>query len=269
MYPYTAGATGFDAAMPQWVRDGGLEAWIARMKRPEIRRRLLEEMRAPPPGFESALIASGPEGARLLAFRNPALKPLIGRTLAEVAKARGASPDETVIDLVIEDGTRVGVAYDIASEANIRRQVGLPWMSFCSDERATAPEGVFLKFAQHPRAYGAFARVLGRYVRDEAAATLPDAIRRMTALPAETLSLRDRGRLMVGCYADVVTFDPATIQDHATFERAQVFATGVHHVLVNGQLAVDGGRVTSARAGRIVRGPGWTGAAPNLATGRS
>ena len=257
MYPYTAGATGFDASMPHWVLDGGLEAWIARMKEPATRARLLREMRAPPAGFESALVASGPEGARLMAFKNDALKPLIGKTLAEVARSRGLSPEETVVDLVIEDGTRVGVAYTVMSEDNVRRQIGLPWMSFCSDERATSPGGVFLEFAQHPRAYGSFARILGRYVRDEGAATPADAIRRLTSLPADNLCLEGRGRLEAGAYADIVIFDPETIQDHATFDHAQRFATGVRHVLVNGAVALDDGSVTDVRAGRAIRGRCW------------
>jgi N-acyl-D-amino-acid deacylase len=261
MYPYTAGATGFDASMPRWVLDGGVEAWIARMKRPDVRARLVKEMTDPPPGFESALVASGPQGARLLAFKNDTLKPLIGRTLAEVAAMRGQDPAEVVIDLVIEDGSRVGVAYTVMSEDNVRRQIGLPWMSFCSDEAATAPEGVFLQCAQHPRAYGSFARILGHYVRDEGIATLAEAIRRLTALPAANLSLDDRGRLEPGKVADVVVFDPDTIRDHATFDHAQAFATGVSHVLVNGGVAVDDGRVTEARFGRAVRGRAWRGRA--------
>lgn len=254
MYPYTAAATGFDAAMPHWVLDGGLEAWIARLKDPVVRARVVKEMQNPPPGFESALAASGPDGARLLEFKNDKLKPLAGKTLAEVAKMRGESPEETVIDLVIEDGSRIGVAYTLMSEDNVRREVGLPWMSFSSDESATAPEGVFLKSAQHPRGYGSFARVLGHYVRDEKAASLPDAIRRLTSLPADNLSLDRRGRLKAGNFADVVVFDPATIQDHATFEHAQVFATGVDYVLVNGGVAVDSGQITATRSGRAVLG---------------
>jgi N-acyl-D-amino-acid deacylase len=259
MYPYTAGATGFDAAMPHWVLDGGLEAWIARMKDPAIRARLVKEMRDPPIGFESALVASGPEGARLLQLKNDALKPLTGKTVAEVAKMWGESPEDTVIDLVIKDGSRVGVAYTIISEDNIRKEIVLPWMSFDSDEAATAPEGVFLKSAQHPRAYGTFARVLAKYVRDEKLITLPDAIHRLTGLPAANLSLKGRGQLKVGNFADVVVFNPATIQDHATFENAQQLATGVQYVLVNGGLALDGGKATGAPTGRVVRGQGWSG----------
>jgi N-acyl-D-amino-acid deacylase len=259
MYPYTAGATGFDAAMPHWVLDGGLEAWIARMKDPEIRARLVKEMRDPPPGFESALVASGPQGARLLQFKSEALKPLTGKTVAEVAKMWGESPEDTVIDLVIKDGSRIGVAYTIISEENIRKEIALPWMSFDSDEAATAPEGVFLKSAQHPRAYGTFAKVLAKYVRDEKIITLPDAIHRLTGLPAANLSLKGRGLLKAGNFADVVVFDPATIQDHAAFENAQQLATGVQYVFVNGGLALDDGKATGGHTGRAIRGQGWRG----------
>jgi N-acyl-D-amino-acid deacylase len=259
MYPYTAGATGFDAAMPHWVLNGGLEAWIARMKDPAVRARLVKEMQHPPSDFESALVASGPDGARLLAFKNEKLKPLTGKTLAEIAKMRGESPEETVIDLVIEDGSRIGVAYTLMSEENVRREVALPWMSFGSDEAATAPEGVFLQSAQHPRAYGTFAKVLGYYVRDEKIITLQDAIHRLTGLPASNLSLEGRGLLKTGYYADLAVFDPATIKDHATFEHAQTFATGMEYVLVNGAFAVDGGHITEARSGRAIRGRAWTG----------
>jgi N-acyl-D-amino-acid deacylase len=259
MYPYTAGATGFDAAMPHWVLDGGLEAWIARMQDPAVRTRLVKEMRDPPPGFESALVASGPEGARLLQLKSEALKPLTGKTVAEVAKLWGESPEDTVIDLVIKDGSRIGVAYTIISEDNIRKEIVLPWMSFDSDEAATAPEGVFLESAQHPRAYGTFAKVLAKYVRDEKLITLPDAIHRLTGLPAANLSLKGRGVLKVGNFADVVVFDPAAIQDHATFENAQQLATGVQYVFVNGGLALDDGKATGAHTGRAIRGQGWQG----------
>ncbi|MBB6252136.1 N-acyl-D-amino-acid deacylase family protein [Nitrospirillum iridis] len=259
LYPYTAGATGFDAAMPHWVLDGGLEAWIARLKDPEARARVVKEMQNPPPGFESALVASGPEGALLLQFKNEKLKPLTGKTLAEVAKARGVSPEEAVIDLVIEDGSRIGVAYTVMSEDNVRKEIAQPWVSFASDEAATAPEGVFLRSAQHPRAYGTFAKVLAHYVRDEKIVPLKDAIHRLSGLPAANLSLKDRGLLKQGYFADVVVFDPATIQDHATFANAQQLATGVQYVFVNGGAALDDGKVTPARAGRVVRGQGWRG----------
>lgn len=261
MYPYVAGATGLDAAMPPWVQDGGLEAWVARLKDPAQRARVKADMDvAHPSNWENFFAGAGPEGMLLLGFKNPKLKPLTGKTLAEVARMRGTSPEDTAMDLVAEDGSRVGVAYFLMTEANVRRAVGLPWMSFGSDEAAPAPEGVFLLAKDHPRAYGNFARVLGHYVRDEHAATLPDAIRRMTSLPADNLSLTGRGRLKVGNYADVVVFDPATIADHATYERPAQLATGVSHVLINGGFAWRDGRPTGNATGRVVRGRAWTGA---------
>jgi N-acyl-D-amino-acid deacylase len=260
MYTYTAGATGLDAAMPTWVQSGGLEAWIKRMKDPAVRARLVREMRTPSNDWENLLLLSGgPENALLLAFKNPKLKPLTGKTLAEVAKMRGKSPEETAMDLVIEDDSRVGTAYFLMSEDNVKREVGLPWMSFGSDAESQAPEGVFLKSSTHPRAYGNFVRVLGHYVRDEKAATLPDAIRRLTSLPASNLGIRQRGTLKSGYYADVVVFDPATIQDHATYDKPKQLATGVEDVFVNGVQVLKDGKHTGARPGRFVRGPGWTG----------
>lgn len=257
MYPYTAAATGFDASMPHWVLDGGLDAWIARMKDPKVRARLVGEMQNP--DYESALAFAGPDGTLLLGFKNPKLKPLAGKTLAEVAKLRGESPEDTVIDLVIEDGSRIGVAYTLMSEDNLRKEVVQPWMSFASDGAAAAPEGVFLKSMEHPRSYGTFAKILAKYVRDEKLVTLPDAIHRLSALPAANLSLKDRGLLKAGYFADVVVFDPATIQDHATYIDAQQLATGVRTVLVNGGVAVDNGKATGAPTGRAIRGRAWKG----------
>jgi N-acyl-D-amino-acid deacylase len=259
MYVYTAGATGLDAAMPPWVQDGGLEAWIARLKDPAVRARVVAEMRAPAPDWENLLGAAGASGTLLLSFKNPALKPLTGKTLAEVARARGVSPEDAAIDLVIEDGSRVGVAYFLMSEDNVRREVALPWVSFDSDEQAPAPEGVFLKSNSHPRAYGNFARVLAKYVREEKVISLQEAVRKLAALPASTLSLADRGRLQAGFSADVVMFDPATIQDHATYEHPHQLATGVDDVWVNGVRALRHGEATGAASGRAVRGRAWTG----------
>ncbi|HWJ59741.1 MAG TPA: D-aminoacylase [Sphingomicrobium sp.] len=260
MYTYTAGATGLDAAMPTWVQSGGLEEWIKRMKDPSIRARLVKEMRTPSNDWENLLLLSGsPDRVLLVAFKNPKLKPLTGKTLAEVAKMRGKSPEETAMDLVIEDGSRVGTIYFIMNEDNVKREVGLPWMSFGSDEASEAPEGVFLKSSSHPRAYGNFARVLAEYVRKDHAATLPDAIRRLTSLPATNLSLRQRGWLKPGYYGDIVVFDPAAIQDHATFEKPKQFATGVDDVFINGVQVLKDGKHTGAKPGRFVRGPGWTG----------
>jgi N-acyl-D-amino-acid deacylase len=259
MYTYIAGATGLNAAMPPWVQDGGLEAWIARLRDPEVRARVIADMRNPKPDWENLLLHAGPDGTLLLAFKNPKLKPLTGRTLGSVAKERGVSPEDAAIDLVIEDGSRVGVAYTLMSEDNVRRQVALPWMSFGSDAAAMAPEGVFLLSNPHPRAYGNFARLLARYVRDERALTLEDAVYRLSGLPAHNLSLADRGLLRKGYFADVVVFDPKTIQDHATFETPHQYSTGVSEVLVNGQIAIRDGAPTGAKPGRFLRGRAWTG----------
>ncbi|HEX5257983.1 MAG TPA: D-aminoacylase [Sphingomicrobium sp.] len=260
MYTYTAGATGLDAAMPTWVQSGGLEAWIARMQDPKVRARVIQEMRTPSNDWENLLLLSGgPQNVLLVSFKNPKLKYLTGKTLAEVAKMRGKSPEETAIELVTEDDSRVGTIYFIMSDANVKREVGLPWMSFGSDEASPAPEGVFLKSQSHPRAYGNVARLLGHFVRDDHAATLQDAVRRLTSLPASNIGIRQRGWLKPGYYADVVVFDPATIQDHATYAKPDQLATGVDDVFVNGVQVMKDGRHTGAKPGRFLRGPGWTG----------
>jgi N-acyl-D-amino-acid deacylase len=260
MYTYLAGATGLDAAMPPWVQSGGLEAWIQRMKDPAVRARLVKEMRTPTNDWENLMLLAGsPDKVLLVSFKNPKLKPLTGKTLGEVARMRGKSPEETAMDLVIEDGSRVGTVYFLMSEDNVKREVGLPWMSFGSDEGSPAPEGVFLKSHSHPRAYGNVARLLGHYVRDEHATTLQDAIRRLTSLPATNLKIRQRGALKPGYFGDVVVFDPATIQDHATYEKPDQLATGVDDVFVNGVQVLKDGMHTGAKPGRVVRGPGWTG----------
>ena len=261
MYVYTAGATGLDASMPSWVQDGGLEAWIARLRDPAIRARVKAEMLTPHPAtWENLYAGAGADGLLLLGFNNPKLKPLAGKTLAEVARERGRSPEDTAMDLVVEDGSRVGVAYFLMDEANVRKEVKLPWMSFGSDADAPAPEGVFLLSKTHPRTYGNFARVLGHYVRETGDIELPDAIRRLTSLPMDNLSIADRGRLKVGNYADVVVFDPATIGDHSTYEKPDQLSTGVLDVLVNGRFAVRDGYSTGQSTGRVVRGRSWTGA---------
>jgi N-acyl-D-amino-acid deacylase len=260
MYTYTAGATGLDAAMPLWVQDGGLEAWIARLRDPAVRAKVIAEMRVlHPQTWENLYGAAGAQGVLLLSLKNPKLKPLTGKTLAEVAKMRGVSPEDAAIDLVIEDGSRVGVAYFLMSEDNVRRQVSLPWVSFGSDEQGDAPEGVFLLSAAHPRAYGNFARVFAQYVRKDHALSIEEAVRKLSALPADNLSLKDRGRLQSGYFADVVVFDPNTIQDHATYERPHQLSTGVSYVVVNGKLALEDGKPTGAASGRVVRGRAWTG----------
>jgi N-acyl-D-amino-acid deacylase len=260
MYTYTAGATGLDAAMPLWVQDGGLETWIERLKDPAIRARVIAEMRDPhPAAWENLLGAAGADGTLLLAFKNPKLKPLTGKSLAEVAKMRGVSPQDAAIDLVIEDGSRVGIAYFLMNEDNIRRQVALPWVSFGSDEAGDAPEGVFLLSAAHPRAYGNFARVFAQYVRKDHALSIEEAVRKLTSLPADNLSLTDRGRLKSGAFADIVVFDPSTIQDHATYEKPHQLSSGVSFVIVNGKMAIKDGKPTGAVSGRAVRGRAWTG----------
>lgn len=257
MYLYTAGATGLDAAIPTWAQAGGLESWIARMKQPEVRARLLAEMRANQSSEFADLVVHQPDKVLMLAFKNPALKPLTGKTLAEIARIRGKSPDETAIDLVIEDGSRVGVAYFIIDEANVRRAAQLPWMSFGSDESAQAPEGVFLLSSAHPRAYGNFARLLGHYARDEKLIPLQEAVRRLAALPAQNLGIKDRGMLRPGYFADIAVFHPAAIRDNATFERPQQLATGMKEVFVNGVEVLRDGAHTGATPGRFVKGPGW------------
>ena len=260
MYTYTAGATGLDAANPPWVQEGGLDAWVARLKDPAIRKRVLADMRNPRPTWENLLLAAGsPDRVLLIGFKTAKLKPLTGKTLAEVARMRGTSPEETILDLVAEDGYRVDTAYFLMSEENVTRQLKLPWVALGSDEESLAPEGVFLEHNPHPRAYGNFARFLGHYVREQKVATLPDAIRRLTSLPAKNLRLRERGSLAVGYYADVVVFDPDKIIDHATFDKPHQYSTGVVHVFVNGQQVLKDGEHTGALPGRFVRGPGWTG----------
>jgi N-acyl-D-amino-acid deacylase len=258
MYVYTAGATGLDAAMPPWVQDGGLEAWIVRLKDPQIRARVIKEMRDPAASWENLGLAAGPKGMLLLAFKNPDLKPLTGKTLAEVAQMRGVSPEDAAIDLVIEDGSRVGVAYFLMSDENVAREVALPWVSFDSDADAPAPEGVFLKSSRHPRTYGNFARVLAKFVRDDHVITMEQAIHKLSGLPAQTLSLGDRGFIKDGYFADVVIFDPKTIQDHATYQQPQQLATGVENVWVNGVRALRDGEATRAPSGRAVRGRAWS-----------
>lgn len=257
MYTYTAGATGLYATMPPWVQEGGHEAWVARLRDPSIRARVVEEMRRPAQGWENFLHAvESPDGILLSSFRSEKLKPLTGRTVGDVARMRGRSPEDTIVDLVIEDDSRVGAIYFTISEDNVRRQIQLPWMSFGSDAGSIAPEGKFLLSSPHPRAYGTFARLLGRYVRDEKLIPLAEAVRRLTSLPAANLAVERRGRLAPGMLADLVAFDADRIQDHATFERPHQYATGMVHVLVNGTPVLRDGEHTDARAGRVVRGPG-------------
>ncbi len=256
MYTYPAGSTGLDAAMPPWVQEGGYKAWSGRLKEPATRKRVMREMATPTTDWENLYLAAGAEGTLLVGFKNDALKPLTGKTLAEVAKTRGKSPEETAIDLVIEDGSRVQVVYFLMSEENVRRQIALPWMTFGSDAGSLAPEGVFIKSSTHPRAFGNFARLLGRYSRDEKIITLQEAIRRLTSQPAANLKLQKRGSLAAGHFADVVVFDQARIQDHATFEKPHQYSTGMTHVFVNGVQVLKNSEHTGATPGRVVDGPG-------------
>jgi len=258
MYTYTAGATGLDAAMPPWVQEGGLDEWIKRLKDPAVRTRVAKEMREPTNAWENLLVAAGkPDNVLLVAFNTEALKPLTGKTLAEVAKLRGKSPEETAMDLVVEDHSRIGTVYFLMSEDNVKLGLSQPWVALGSDEGSYAPEGVFLKFQPHPRAYGNFSRFLGHYVRDGHVTSLADAVRRLASLPAHNLKLRDRGELKTGNFADIVIFDPATIDDHATFDRPQQYATGMRDVFVNGVQVLKDGEHTGATPGQVVRGPGY------------
>jgi N-acyl-D-amino-acid deacylase len=257
MYTYAASATGLDATMPPWVREGGHRAWVRRLQDPAIRARLRHEMTAPADAWESRLLNVGAENVMPVSFRNPALRHLVGKTLAEIAAWRGTSPAEAAMDLVVEDDSRVGTVYFAMSEENVRRQIRLPWVSFCSDSAPLAPEGEFLENGAHPRAYGAFARLLRKYVREEGLIPLEEAVRRLAALPAQNLKVDRRGLLRQGYFADIVVFDPAAVQDHATFEQPHQYATGVQHVLVNGTPVIKSGDHTGATPGRVVRGPGW------------
>src|SRR5688572_6964458 len=260
MYTYTAGQTGLDASMPPWVQEGGYNAWVERLRDPKIRERVKREMNTPAKDWENFFLASGsPDKILLIGFKNPKLKPLTGKTLADVSKMRGTSPEETAMDLVIEDGSRVSTVYFLMSEDNVKKQLKLPWVSFDSDAPSMAPEGAFLKSNPHPRAYGNFARLLGKYVRDEKVIPLEEAIRRLTSFPCDTLRIQRRGRLQKGHFADVVIFDPARIQDHATFDKPHQYSTGVAHVFVNGVQVLRDGEHTGAKPGRVVRGPGWRG----------
>ncbi len=259
IYTYTAGSTGLDAGMPPWVQEGGYESWRSRLQNSDIRTQVLEEMTTPTDEWENLLLSAGPERTLLVGFRNPDLRHYIGRTLAEVAKERGQNYADAAIDLVVADGSRVQVVYFLMSEENVAKGVALPWVSFGSDAASMAAEGSFLQQSTHPRAYGNFARVLAKYVRDDQVITLADAIRKLTKLPATNLNLRNRGELRENYFADIVIFDPYEIQDHSSFEEPHQYATGMQHVIVNGELVLRNGKHTGALPGQVVRGPGWRG----------
>lgn len=260
MYAYTAGGTGLTAGLPPWVQAGGHDAMVARLKDPAVRTRVIAEMKDPHADWENIRLLTGSnDRVLLIAFKNPALKPLIGKTLTEIARERGTSPEETVLDLIIEDGSEIGTAYFLMSEDNVELGLKQPWISLGSDAESSAPEGVFLKSSTHPRAYGNFARFLGHYVRDRQLMPLQEGIHRLTGLPAANWKLTDRGCLKAGCFADVVIFDPATIIDHSTYAKPQQYATAVSDVFVNGVQVLRAGEHTGAMPGRVVRGPGWRG----------
>ena len=256
IYPYTAAATGLDAAMPPDVQEGGLGAWRMRLKDPVVRDRLVQEINTPTDDWENLFLAAGPENVLFSGFRTDRLRPLVGRTLADVAAERGAPPAIVAMDLVIEDSSRVDVVYFVMSEENIRKKVQLPWVSIGTDAASLAPEGAFLRTNPHPRAYGTFARLLGKYVREEGILPLEEAIRRITSMPADNLAIVDRGRLYAGYFADIAVFDPEDIRDHATFAEPHQYSTGMRHVLVNGTLVLLNGEHTGALPGQVVLGPG-------------
>jgi len=259
MYTYTAGATGLDASMPTWLQEGGINQWIARMRDPKTRNKALIEMRQPSDSWENLLLLAGdPSNVLLVGFTNDSLKHYTGMTLKEVAEIHGKSVEETAMDLVCADSTRVGTVYFLMNEENVKRQIALPYMSFGSDAEAPATEGYFLKYNTHPRAYGNFSRLLGKYVRDEKVITLQEAIRKLTSLPASNLKIEKRGILEPGYFADITIFDPAKIQDHSTFEKPHQYSTGMVHVFVNGIQVLKDGEHTGAKPGQVVRGPGWT-----------
>ena len=258
MYTYVAGATGLDASMPTWVQAGGYDKWVERLRDPEIRAQVKEEMAVNAQDWENIGFLAGPDGMILLEFKNEELKKkYMGKTLTEVAKERGQDYRDTIIDLVIEDGSRVGTVYFLMSEENLEKQIRQPWVMFGSDADAPAAEGKTLEGGSHPRTYGNVARLLGKYVREEQVITLQEAVRRLTLLPAETLHVPARGRLAPGYFADVAVFDPAVIADKATFDDPHQYSIGMVHVLVNGVPVVSNGAHTGATPGRAVRGPGW------------
>jgi N-acyl-D-amino-acid deacylase len=258
MYNYVAGATGLDASMPPWVQEGGYNKWAERLQDPEIRKKVKEEMTTPTDEWESLMQAAGdPSKILLVGFKADSLKYLTGKTLKEVAEMRGTSPEETAMDLVVQDGSRVGTIYFLMSEDNVKKQIALPWMSFGSDAGSPATEGVFLKSSTHPRAYGNFARLLGKYVRDEQVISLEEAVHKLSQLPATNLKIEKRGSLAKGNYADIVLFNPETIMDKATFEDPHQYAEGMQHVFVNGTQVLKDGEHTGNMPGRVVRGPGY------------
>ncbi len=260
MYTYNASATGLTVAFPPSLQDGGFGKLWKRLQDPAIRAEMKKAMVTNAKDWENSYYgAGGAKGTLLLGFRRDSLRKYIGKTLEEVANIRGASPEETAMDLIVEDSSRIEVSYFSMSEDNVKKEIAIPWVSFCSDAGSIAPEGVFLNENPHPRAYGSFIRAIGKYCRDEKAITLPDAIRKLSKLPATNLKLQKRGELKIGNYADIVIFDPATVQDHATFAKPHQYATGISDVFVNGVQVIKDGEHTNAKPGRFVKGPGYKG----------
>jgi len=260
MYSYTYSGTGLDTCIPPWAHEGGITALIQRLRDPDIRARLVAEMTQPGGDWENRALMLPPQNIMLAGLRKPEMQSLQGKTLAEIMQERGSdSAAETLIDLIIEDDSRIFTMYFAMDEDNLRRQVQLPWVSFCSDAESQAPEGVFLNNIPHPRAYGSFARVLGKYVRDEGLLSLEEALRKLSGFPAQNLKLRGRGLLRPGYFADVVVFDPGQVQDHATPQDPHRYASGMQHVFVNGRQVLRDGEHTGALPGQVLRGPGWTG----------
>jgi N-acyl-D-amino-acid deacylase len=257
MYTYVAGGTSLSAAFPPWASDGGQDALLERLRDPETRERIKEAMRINADDWENLYYGAGPGGVLLSDIQAEGMEANLGKTIEQIATERGTDPEETIINLVLESENTIGAVYFLMSEDNVRAKIKLPWMSFGSDAAAQAPEGEVLEQGAHPRTYGNFARLLGKYVRDEKIISLEEAIHKLTALPASNLKITDRGRLQVDYFADVVVFDPATIADHATFEQPHQLSTGVQHVFVNGQQVLRNGEHTGALPGRVVRGPGY------------
>ena len=258
MYTYTAAATGLTSCFPPTLQDGGFGKLRIRLQDPVIRKQMVKVMHTNANDWENLYYGSGgPKNILLLQFKQDSLKKFTGKTVAEVARIRGTTPEETVMDLIVQDSTRVGVAYFLMDENNVKKEVALPWVSFGSDEASYTPEGVFLKSNAHPRAYGCFARVIGKYTRDEKLMPLQQAIYKLAKLPATNINLKKRGVLSVGNYADIIIFDPNTVQDHATYDKPHQYATGVSDVFVNGVQVLKGNEHTGASPGRFLKGPGY------------
>ncbi len=257
MYTYTAAGTGLDACLPPWTENGGYPALFKRLRDPATREKIKAEVKIDSDKWENLYLAAGsPDKILLVGFKSDKLKPLTGKTLAEVAKMRGKDPIDTMMDLIAEDESRIGTIYFVMSEDNVKKELAKPWISFGSDEASQAPEPPFTKSNPHPRAYGNFAKVLGKYVRDEKVIPMKEAIHRLSGLPATNLGLDHRGFVKEGMFADVVVFDPATIADRATFEKPHQYAVGVKHVFVNGVQVIKDGEHTGAKPGRALWGPG-------------